>query len=118
MKKDENKTPSRKTHRARTPEAREEQMIALAVDLAEERLRDKSASNQLISEIIRYGSQKEKLTREKIQMETQMLAAKADALRAQETSTQLLQEAMRAMTEYSPTRDEYEEEEDDEDEDY
>ena len=103
---------------ALTVEGRFDQLVNLAVDLAEERLRDKSASNQLISEIIRYGSQKEKLTREKIHMETQMLAAKADALRAQETSTQLLQEAMRAMTEYSPTRDEYEEDEDDEDEDY
>lgn len=101
-----------------TVEGRFDQLVSLAVDLAEERLRDKSASNQLISEIIRYGSQKEKLTREKIQMETQMLAAKADALRAQETSAQLLQEAMKAMTEYSPTRDDEEEEYDDEDEDY
>ena len=101
-----------------TVEGRFDQLVNLAVDLAEERLRDKSASNQLISEIIRYGSQKEKLTREKIQMETQMLAAKADALRAQETSAQLLQDAMRAMTEYSPSRDEFEEDYDDEDEDY
>lgn len=103
---------------AQTVEGRFDQLVNLAVDLAEERLRDKSASNQLISEIIRYGSQKEKLTREKLQMETRMLEAKADALRAQETSVQLMQEAMRAMTEYSPTRDEDEGDYDDEDEDY
>ncbi len=103
---------------AKTVEGRFDQLINLAVDLAEERLRDKSASNQLISEIIRYGSQKEKLTREKLQMETRMLEAKADALRAQETSVQLMQEAMKAMAEYSPTKDEEEEDYNDEDEDY
>ena len=103
---------------ALTVDGRFDQLVSLAVDLAEERLRDKSASNQLISEIIRYGSQKEKLMREKIQRETEMLAAKADALRAHETSVQMIQEAMRAMQEYSPTREDNEEDFDDEDEDY
>lgn len=106
---------------ALTVEGRFDQLVALAVDLAEERLRDKSASNQLVSEIIRYGSQKEKLMRDKIRCETEMLAAKADALKAQETSMRMIEEAMRAMSEYSGTPDDFDsygEEEDDDDEDY
>lgn len=106
---------------ALTVDGRFDQLVALAVDLAEERLRDKSASNQLVAEIIRYGSQKERLTREKIQRETEMLAAKAEALKAQETSIRMIEEAMRAMSEYSGTRDEddeYVDDEEDDDEEY
>lgn len=103
---------------ALTVEGRFDQLINLAVDLAEERLLDKSASNQLIAEIIRYGSQKEKLTREKIQRETEMLEAKASALKAQETSVKLYAEAMKAMRSYTTGIDEDSEEEVEEDEDY
>lgn len=103
---------------ALTVDGRFDQLVALAVDLAEERLRDKSASNQLVAEIIRYGSQKEKLTRDKIRMETEMLSAKAEALKAQETSIRMIEDAMRAMAEYSPTRDEDEDEDEEDDEDY
>ena len=69
---------------ALTVEGRFDQLVSLAVDLAEERLLDKSASNQLIAEIIRYGSQKEKLTREKIQRETEMLEAAQQTDNAEE----------------------------------
>lgn len=103
---------------ALTVEGRFDQLVSLAVDLAEERLLDKSASNQLIAEIIRYGSQKEKLTREKIQRETEMLEAKASALKAQETSVKLYAEAMKAMRSYTTGTDDDSEEEDEEDEEY
>lgn len=117
-----NNSMERREPPALTVDGRFDQLIGLAVDLAEERLRDKSASNQLIAELIRYGSQKERLTREKIQMETEMLQAKADALRAQETSIRLYEDAMRAMRSYAGTpSEEYSEdfdEEDDEDDEY
>lgn len=50
-----------------------------------------------------------------------MLAAKAEALKAQETSIRMIEEAMRAMSEYSGTRDEddeYVDDEEDDDEEY
>lgn len=120
MKAVENPT-ARREPPALTVDGRFDQLVALAVDLAEERLRDKSASNQLVSEIIRYGSQKEKLMREKIQRETEMLKAKADALKAHETSIKMIEEAMKAMAEYTGTRDDvgdYEDDEEDDDEEY
>ena len=48
-----------------TPQDREDQLIALAVDLAEQRLRDGTASNQLIAEIMKLGTTKERLQKEK-----------------------------------------------------
>lgn len=98
------------------PNDRFDQLVSLAVDLAEERLRDKSASNQLISEIIRYGTAKEKLQKEKIEREIDMLKAKAEALTAQKTSMELYDKAMRAMAEYAghPNEEYFEDDEDDE----
>lgn len=98
-------------------EDRFDQLVSLAVDLAEERLRDKSASNQLISEIIRYGSTKERLMKEKIQRETEMLRAKAEALHAQKSSMELYERAIEAMKEYAGYQSEsvYGDEDDDED---
>lgn len=95
-------------------EDRFDQLVSLAADLAEERLRDKTASNQLISEIIRYGSTKEKLMKEKIMRETEMLKAKAEALEAQKSSTELYERAMAAMREYSGygNSEDYEDDED------
>ena len=101
--------------RALSVEDRFDQLVALAADLAEERLRDKTASNQLISEIIRYGSTKEKLQREKLQRETEMLKAKAEALKSERSYTELVERAMRAMAEYSGKDiEEYEDEGDEE----
>lgn len=46
---------------ALTPESRENQMIALAMDLAEQQLRDGTASSQLITEFVKRGSTKARL---------------------------------------------------------
>lgn len=76
---------------------RYDQLVSLAVDLAEERLRDKSASNQLIAEIIRYGSVKEKLQREKLSREAEVLRVKAEALESARRTEELYENAIRAI---------------------
>ena len=48
----------KKMRPALTPEARENQMIALAVDLAEQQLRDGTASSQVITHYLKLGSTK------------------------------------------------------------
>lgn len=67
---------------AMTLEDQEDQLIALAVDLAMQRLRDGTASNQLVSEIIKMGTVKEKLAREKMAKENELLKAKTEAINA------------------------------------
>ena len=45
---------------ALTPEARENQLVSLAVDLAEKQLREGTASSQVITHYLKLGSTKRK----------------------------------------------------------
>lgn len=84
-----------------TMEDREDQLIALAVDLAEQRLRDGTASNQLIAEIMRLGTTKERLQKEKLQRENEMLKAKTEAIEAQKHTDEIYIKALNAMRSYA-----------------
>ena len=101
---------------AMTPQDREDQLVALAVDLAEQRLRDGTASNQLITEIMRLGTTKERLQKEKLQRENAMLKAKTEAIEAAKQTDKLYKEALDAMRSYAGLsgRNEYEDEYEDE----
>lgn len=100
---------------AMTPEDQEDQLISLAVDLAVKRLREGTASNQLVSEIIKLGTTKERLAKEKLQRENEMLRAKTEAIEASKRNGEMYAEALRAMREYAGVAAI---EEDDEYEDY
>ena len=106
------KTPSTTAKRGRpalTPEARENQLISLAVDLAEQQLRDGTASSQVITHYLKLGSTREKLERERLQEENKLLKAKTESLQSQERSEEFYQKVMRAIKDYSGhgDRDEY-----------
>ncbi len=93
------------------PEARENQLIALADSLAEEKLRDGTASNQLIIHYLRLGSTKERLEKEKLEKENELLRAKTEALESAKRSEELYAEAIKAITRYTGHyEDEYDEE--------
>lgn len=94
-----------------TSQDREDQLIALAVDLAEQRLRDGTASNQLIAEIMKLGTTKERLQKEKLQRENEMLRAKTEAIEAQKHTDEIYKKALNAMRSYAGLgayEDEYE----------
>ena len=67
MAKEKTKGTSRVMRPALTPEARENQLIYLATDLAEKQLREGTASSQVITHYLKLGSTKEKLEREKLE---------------------------------------------------
>ena len=95
-------TPKRgKMRPALTPEARENQMIALAVDLAEQQLREGTASSQVITHYLKLGSTKERLEREKLEEENKLLRAKTEAMKSAKKVEELYDEAIRAMRTYS-----------------
>lgn len=105
MKKSENTNNSkRKIRPALTPEARENQMIALAVDLAERQLLEGTASSQVITHYLKLGSMRERLERKKLEEECATLAAKRDALESSANSERLYAEALEAMRSYSGSR--------------
>ncbi|MBR2248484.1 MAG: hypothetical protein IJ880_15960 [Bacilli bacterium] len=86
---------------ALSPEARENQLISMAYDLAEERLRDKTASNDLVKEFIRAGNLKSRLELEKMKYETDLVKAKTEAIESASSAEKLFEEAIQAFQSYS-----------------
>lgn len=86
---------------ATSPEARENQLIALAVDLAEKQLSEGTASAQVITHYLKLGTTKEKLEKEKLIAETEMVKQKAEAMQSQKKTEELYAEALNAMRSYS-----------------
>lgn len=86
---------------ARTPEARENQMIALAERLAEKQLAEGTASAQVITHYLKLGTTRERLEKEKLRRETELLSAKAEAMESAKRVEALYTQALSAMRSYS-----------------
>lgn len=86
---------------ALTPEARQNQAISLAYDLAEQQLREGTASSQVITHFLKLATETARLEREKLEKENQLLIAKTKALESSERSEELYAEAIKAMRRYS-----------------
>lgn len=99
-------TGKRKIKPASSPEARENQMISLAIDLAEQQLLDGTASSQVITHYLKLGSMREQLEKEKLEEENKLLRAKTEALESQKRTEELYQKALDAMRQYSGVNDE------------
>ena len=100
----------RKLRPALTSEARENRMISLAVDLAEQQLLDGTASSQVITHYLKLGTIKERLEREKLEEENKLLRAKTEAIHTAERIDKLYENAIAAMRSYSGqgnTNDDY-----------
>lgn len=99
---------------AETPEGRENQLIAAAVNLAEKQLLDGTASPSVITHYLRLASGREKLEREKLERENEVLRAKAEAYESNRRTEEMYTKAIEAMRRYSG----YAEDDDEEDYDY
>lgn len=86
---------------ALTPEAQENQMISLAVDLAAKQLREGTASSQVITHYLKLASTEQKIKLEKLKQENALLAAKTEAIQSQQRSEALFQDAIKAFGIYS-----------------
>lgn len=92
---------SNKMRAALTPEARENQLICLATDLAEQQLRDGTASSQVITHYLKMATAKERLEREILAENKKLLAAKTEALQSTKRIEELYANAISAMRRYS-----------------
>lgn len=97
------KASTKKMRPALNPESREKQLISLAVDLAEKQLLEGTASSQVITHYLKLGSSKEKLEREKLEKENELLRAKTEALQSAKRMEGLYEEALNAFRTYSGT---------------
>lgn len=88
---------------ARTPEGRENQLIAKAVDLAEQQLEDGSASAQVITHYLKLGSSRERLEQEQIRYRNELLVAQKESLDMAGAIVERIDAAMAAFKSYSTT---------------
>jgi hypothetical protein len=99
------KTTSQSSKQKRTPpaqtiEGRENQMIALAVNLAEEQLRNGTASSQIITHYLRLGTTRELLEQKRIEQDIKLNQAKTEALESAKHVEELYANAIKAMRSY------------------
>ena len=86
---------------ALSPEARENQLVSLAVDLAEKQLIEGTASSQVITHYLRLGSTKEKLEKEILEKQKELIEAKTESLQSSKRVEELYANALEAMKNYS-----------------
>lgn len=93
-------TSPKKMRPALTPEARENQLIALAVDLAEQQLRDGTASSQVISHFLKLGSSTHKMEKEMNEKQQELMDAKIENIKINSRNEEVMKEAIEAMRTY------------------
>ena len=93
----------KKTRRppATTPEGRENQLIALAMDLTEKQMRDGTASSQIITHYLKLGSSRERIEQERLAQENELLRAKIEAMASARRVEELYETALNAMRSYA-----------------
>lgn len=98
---------------ARTPEGRENQLINLAMNLAEEKLRNGTASSQIITSILNWATTKHQLENDKLRADLRVAEAKVEQMKRSEDSKDLYEKALAAFRSYqSVPEDDYYDEDD------
>jgi len=96
---EENKT-KKKRRPTLTAEDRENEMIGLAVDLAEKQLRDGTAKSQVIVHYLKMASTKEHYEKLLLEKEVELKSAKTEALKSQKKIEELYRDAMSSIRKY------------------
>ena len=95
-----NPSSSKLGRKAIDPEARENQLISLATNLAERQLLDGTASSQVITHFLKLGTTKAELEKEKLKRENKLMEAKTKAFESAEEMKVLYENAIKAMRNY------------------
>lgn len=93
-------TTAKSSRPAMSPEARENQMIALAMDAAEKQLREGTASSQVITHFLKLASSTERLEKRIKEQQANMLEAKTNQLNAMANQEAVYKDAVKAMRTY------------------
>lgn len=86
---------------ATTPEARENQLIALSVDLAEKQLRNGTASAQVMTHYLKLGTSREKLEQQLLEETIALKRATRENMASAARVEELYSSAIDAMRAYS-----------------
>ena len=94
-----------KTMPALTPAAKENEMISLAMDCAEQQMRDGTASSAVIVHFLKLGTEKSKVELAKLEHETALLQAKTNALESSVRNEELTSKVLDALKLYGGSTD-------------
>lgn len=97
--------PPKKIRPALSPEARENQLISLAIDLVEQRLIDGTASSQETTHFLKLASTKARIEKEILEKQKELISAKTENLKSAQRIEELYAEAITAMRNYSGNGD-------------
>lgn len=86
---------------ATTPEAREQQMIALTVDLVEKKLRNGTATSQETVHFLKLATVRNQKEVEKLTNENKLLEARIEMMSSMKNVEELYGQALNAMRQYS-----------------
>lgn len=86
---------------ATTPEARENELVSQAHDLAEKQIQAGTASSQVITHFLKLGSTRERLEQQRLEHENELTRVKIEALESQKRVEELYMEALTAMRSYA-----------------
>lgn len=92
---------NRKPRPALSPEARENQLIALAVDLVEQRLIDGTASSQETTHFLKLATQKARYEKELMEKQIELMTAKTEQIRSEQHKEELYEEVINALRKYN-----------------
>lgn len=90
---------------ATTPEGRENQLVSLAMELAEKRMRAGTASAQEVCHFLKVGSLNTKVERTILEKQSELLTAKTESIRAAKRVDELYADAITAMQAYTGNPD-------------
>lgn len=90
---------------SRTIEGRENQLISLAVEVAEKQMREGTASSQIVTHFLKLATTREDLEKEKLAYETELVKAKTEAMKSTKRIEELYEEAITAMKSYQGYED-------------
>ena len=93
-------SPRRRRPPAKTPEAREQQLIAKSIDLVEKQIEDGTVSAQVLTHFLKLGTKREILERKKLELEGNLLIAKVEAIESGKQIAELYGDALAAMSKY------------------
>ena len=80
-------------------------MIAMAINEAERRIMDGTASSQIICHYLKLGSTREKQELKLKEKELELMEAKAAAIKAEQTNAEMYEKAIAVMIRYSGHQD-------------
>lgn len=95
---------------ARTPEEEENYMIEISMREAEKKILSGKASSQLLTHFLKKASMKDRLEKQKLEAEVELMKAKTESLKSQRALDELYSKAIKAFAIYTGNDEEDEEE--------